>query len=76
MLNLNNIECSYVIYPEGGDTHISARSDQHGNVQRDMERLGGGGHRSAAGAQFKDTGTDAVYEMLINVLNNPESEEK
>lgn len=76
MLNLNNIESSYVIYPEGGDTHISARSDQHGNVQRDMERLGGGGHRSAAGAQLKDVGVNAAYDMLIEVLNNPESEEK
>ena len=76
MLNLNNIESSYVIYPEGGDAHISARSDQHGNVQRIMERLGGGGHRAAAGAQLKDTGVNAAYDMLIDILNNPESEEK
>ena len=76
MLNLNNIESSYVIYPEGGDAHISARSDQHGNVQRVMERLGGGGHRGAAGAQLKDTGVNAAYDMLIDILNNPESEEK
>jgi len=76
MLNLNNIESSFVIYPEGNDAHISARSDSHGNVQRDMERLGGGGHRNAAGAQFKDTSVDKAFEMLKEVLNTPESEEK
>ncbi len=76
MLNLNNIERSYVIYPEGNDAHISARSDQHGNVQRDMERLGGGGHRGAAGAQLKDTSVDEAFEQLKEILNNPESEEE
>ena len=74
MLNLNNIDCSYVIYPEDGDAHISARSDSHGNVQRDMERLGGGGHRNAAGAQLKDTDVDTAYDMLIEILNDIENE--
>lgn len=76
MLNLNNIECSYVIYPEGADAHISARGDQHGNVQRDMERLGGGGHRNAAGAQLENTDVDTAFEKLKEILNNPESEEE
>lgn len=76
MLNLNNIDCSYVIYPENGDVHISARSDSHGNVQRDMERLGGGGHRNAAGAQIKETDVDTAYDMLIEILNDIESEDK
>ena len=76
MLNLNGIECSYVIYPEGGQTHISARSDQHGNVQRHMELLGGGGHRSAAGAQLDDTTPDEAYAKLVEILEQPESEEQ
>lgn len=76
MLNLNDIECSYVIYPADDDIHISARSDSHGNVQRDMERFGGGGHRNAAGAQIEDADIDAVYDMLIEILNEQESEEK
>lgn len=76
MLNIKNIEKSYVIYPEGEDSHISARADAKGNVQLDMERLGGGGHRSAAGAQIKDTDVDTAFKMLEEILNNPESEEK
>lgn len=76
MLNLEKIEKSYVIYPEGDDAHISARADAHGNVQLDMEKLGGGGHRSAAGAQLKDTTVADACAMLVEILNNPESEEK
>ncbi len=76
MLNLSGVECSYVIYPEGDETHISARSNSRGNVQRQLERMGGGGHRSAAGAQLKDTTLEQAYEMLIETINNPESEEK
>lgn len=76
MLNLNNIDCSYVIYPEKDAIHISARSDTHSNVQRDMEKLGGGGHRNAAGAQITDADIDTVYKMLIDILKDPEREEK
>lgn len=75
MLNLNDIESTYVIYPEGNDAHISARSDYKGNVQRDMERLGGGGHRNAAGAQLKDTSVEDAFEMLKEILMTSESEE-
>ncbi len=76
MLNLNNIEKTFVIYPEGNDAHISARCESYGNVQLDMERLGGGGHRTAAGAQLKDTDVQTAFDKLIEILNNPESEEK
>lgn len=73
LLNLSDIECSYVIYPKNQDVHISARSDAHGNVQRYMELLGGGGHRNAAGAQIKDSSIEEVYQRLIEII---ESEEK
>ncbi len=76
MLNLSGVECSYVIYPEDNDAHISARSNAHGNVQRQLERMGGGGHRNAAGAQLENTSVDDAYNMLLEILNNPESEEK
>lgn len=75
MLNISGVESSYVIYPESEDVHISARSNANGNVQRQLERLGGGGHRAAAGAQLENTTIEKAYEMLIEILNNPESEE-
>ena len=76
MLNLSNVNSSYVIYPEENDAHISARAISNVNVQRQMERLGGGGHRGAAGVQLKDTDVLSAYNMLIEILNNPESEEQ
>jgi len=76
MLNLSGVESSYVIYPEGDDAHISARSNSCGNVQCQLERLGGGGHRAAAGVQLENTTVEQAFEMLIEILNNPESEEK
>lgn len=76
MLNLNSIEETYVIYPEGEDVHVSARSDSKGNVQIVCEKMGGGGHRNAAGAQVKNSDVDSVFESLKEILLNPESEEK
>ena len=76
MLNISGVDCSYVIYPENDSAHISARSNQNGNVQRQLERMGGGGHRNAAGAQLENISVDEAYKMLIEILNNPESEEK
>ena len=38
--------------------------------------LGGGGHRNAAGAQIQDGNIDTVYEMLLEILNDPEREEQ
>ena len=75
MLNLNGIEASFVIYPENEDVHFSARSGAGVNVQRIMEKLGGGGHRNAAGAQLKNTDIETAYNMLVDILNNPEREE-
>jgi c-di-AMP phosphodiesterase-like protein len=41
-----------------------------------MEKLGGGGHRNAAGAQIYGKDIDAVYEMLLEILKDPEREDK
>lgn len=76
MLNLAGVECSYVIYPQNGDAHISARSNMGGNVQYQLERMGGGGHRNAAGAQLEDTDVQTAFEMLIDIIRNPEEEDK
>ena len=76
LLNINHINYSYVIYPEDGLVHISARSAQKGNVQRIMEQLGGGGHRSAAGAQIKDASVQEVYDQLVKIIKEQEEQAK
>ena len=53
LLTITGVEASFVLYPDGGQIAISARSMGRVNVQLVMESLGGGGHQSMAGAQLK-----------------------
>ena len=53
LLNISGVEASIVIAPDGkGRIYASARSIGEMNVQILMEKLGGGGNRSAAAVQF------------------------
>jgi c-di-AMP phosphodiesterase-like protein len=55
LLNISGVDASIVIAPDGnGGSFASARSIGGVNVQIIMEKLGGGGNRSAAAAQFAD----------------------
>ena len=58
MLNLENVAASVVVYPADGGTGFSARSIGTVNVQLIMERLGGGGHMTVAGAFIPGIGVD------------------
>lgn len=53
LLNINNIKASFVLTDYNGKIYISARSIDELNVQVVMEKLGGGGHMSVAGAQLE-----------------------
>lgn len=66
LLNISGVEASIVISPtpQGGVT-ISARSIGEVNVQVLLEKLGGGGNKSAAGAQIPDMSIrDAVNRVF------------
>ena len=53
-LNINGIKASFVVTDYNNKIYISARSiDDDINVQLIMERLGGGGHLTTAGAQLE-----------------------
>ena len=53
LLNIHDVTASVVIYPTAaGDIDLSARSIGSINVQVLLEELGGGGNKSAAGAQL------------------------
>ncbi len=55
LLNIVGVDASIVVAPDGkGGIFASARSIGELNVQLIMEKLGGGGNRSAAAAQFRD----------------------
>ena len=54
MLNIKGIRASFVLTDYNGEIFISARSLDDVNVQRVMERMGGGGHMTIAGCQLRD----------------------
>ena len=48
--------------------YVSARSIDEVNVQVVMEKLGGGGHRTIAGAQLKDMTIEEAEEKIKEVI--------
>lgn len=66
LLEMAGVEASFVIVKTSENrVVISARSRQVVNVQRIMERLGGGGHFSLAAAQLDASSTQEVRDMLL-----------
>lgn len=69
MLSMSEVESSFVIIRIDEETiGISARSLGMVNVQRIMEKLGGGGHLTNAATQIKDKSVQEVREMLIETI--------
>ena len=74
LLDIRGIKASFVITKYEDKIYISARSIDEVNVQLIMEKLGGGGHMTVAGAQFKDKTINNVIlelketidEMIVN----------
>lgn len=64
LLDIVGIKASIVLTEFQGKIYISARSIDEVNVQLIMEKLGGGGHMSVAGAQLTDcTMEEAVQKV-------------
>ncbi|MBO4354361.1 MAG: DHH family phosphoesterase [Clostridia bacterium] len=69
MLTVNGVVAAFAICKSGDNVHISARSDGKINVQRILEKLGGGGHFDAAGAQIGDMTTQQVLIELRKAID-------
>ncbi len=69
LLDISDIRASFVLTKFNGKVYISARSIDEVNVQLVMERLGGGGHMSVAGAQLKDCSIEEGKAMVRNTLS-------
>ena len=65
LLNISGISASFVLYPDGEQTIVSARSIGSANVQMILEPLGGGGNAATAGAQLKNTNVKAALDKLV-----------
>ena len=68
MLNISGITCSFVMYPDGDQVIISARSIGDANVQMILEPLGGGGNAATAGAQIPEGSVQAVLDRLLESI--------
>lgn len=70
LLDISGIKASFVATDYNEAIYISARSIDEVNVQLVMEKLGGGGHMSIAGAQLKDcTASQAVQTIKVTLDN-------
>jgi len=69
LLNVLGVQASFVVFPEGEQTIVSARSLGQINVQVILEKLGGGGHLNMAGAQIKGQSPEIVLSMLYTAID-------
>ena len=76
LLNIEGVKGSFVFTEYNGKVYISARSIDELNVQIIMEKLGGGGHMSVAGAQLENTSVieamNRVKKTIIEMTENKE----
>lgn len=70
LLDINSIKASFVLTDYNGKIYISARSIDEVNVQVIMEKLGGGGHMSVAGAQLEGYTVERAKAVLKETLRN------
>ncbi|MGF0034173.1 DHH family phosphoesterase [Bariatricus sp. SGI.154] len=70
LLDISQIKASFVLTEYNGRIYVSARSIDEVNVQIIMERLGGGGHMNASGAQFNHTDMDEALACLKQVIDD------
>lgn len=75
LLNIKNIEASFVLGMKGDTVFISARSLGDINVHILMEKIGGGGHIDIAGAQLKDVSLSQAYNMVKDIIEEYLEEE-
>ena len=74
LLTISNITASFVIGNTGENICISGRSIGDINVQIILEKMGGGGHITLAGAQLTGITLEEAKTELINRINEYFSE--
>lgn len=68
LLTISNITASFVLGKTGDKIYVSGRSIGDINVQLILEKLGGGGHITVAGAQLEGmTLEEAKQELIIRI---------
>ncbi|MFI3210060.1 MAG: DHH family phosphoesterase [Peptostreptococcaceae bacterium] len=75
LLNIKDVEASFVLGMKNKKVFISARSLGNMNVHVIMEKLGGGGHKDVAGAQLDLSFEDSI-KLLRETIDKHLEEEK
>ena len=70
LLNIDHTKASFVFTEFNGKVYISARSIDELNVQVVMEKIGGGGHMSVAGAQLSECTILDAMEQVKDILRD------
>lgn len=70
LLDIAGIKASVVMTLYNNTIYLSARSIDEVNVQVMMEKLGGGGHRTIAGAQLKDMSLEEARDRVKAVIKD------
>ncbi len=78
LVNIKGINASFVLAEREQVIYVSGRSLGDISVQLILERLGGGGHQSIAGAQMRGVTMDEAISRLTESINNylKEAQEK
>ena len=69
LLNIDGIDCSFVLFRFGDAVYISGRSIGDINVQMVLETLGGGGNAATAGAQVRGKTPAEVTRLLAEAID-------
>ncbi len=68
LLGIAGVEASVVAIWQNGSARISARSMGEMNVQLIMEKLGGGGHLTMAGAQLAQVSVEETEARILSAI--------
>lgn len=68
LLSLEGVEAAFVLCTIDSQVSISGRSLGELNVQAILEKLGGGGHMTVAGAQLENMSIDNAKKILKNAI--------
>ena len=69
LLGISGVDASFVLYETEGNVNFSARSLGAMNVQVIMEKLGGGGHQTMAGAQMEGITIENARQSLLEAID-------
>jgi c-di-AMP phosphodiesterase-like protein len=76
ILEIQGVAASFALYPIADGIGVSARSVGTVNVHRVMERMGGGGHFTVAGAKLAGADLKSVRSQLMEILESEQEEEQ